>query len=303
MKDKNIIITGGAGFIGSHLAEELSKTNDVKIIDDLSSGFIQNIAEFKNKVNFVKADIRSKEIQKEFENIEIVFHQAANIEIAKSFKNPLPSTEVNILGTLNILEACRKFDCRLIFASSTSIYGEPKNLPIKENHTLNPTSPYALSKKIGEEYCKLYSEIYGLKTLSLRYFNVYGPKQRATSPYSGVISIFIRNLLNNKPLIIYGDGEQTRDFVNVKDVAQANILAARSKVLGKAINIGTGKQTSINQLVKILAKITGKKLEVIHKSQRIGDVKYSLADITLAKELLNWEPKISLESGLRELVK
>ena len=305
LKNKNIIITGGCGFIGSNLAEELSKNNHIKIIDNLVSGKVANISGFKN-TNFIRADIKNfSAIQAAFESADIVFHQAANIFVQTSIENPQYDAENNIIGTINVLEACRKHNVeKIVCASSCAVYGDPQKTPIPENHILNPKSPYGASKKALEIYCKLYNELYGIKTVCLRYFNVYGPKQNPSSPYSGVISIFTKNISQNKPVTIYGDGNQTRDFINVKDVVNANILSAISeKSAGNSINVGTGKQISLNNLVGILQKLTGKGVKSLYKPERSGDIKHSFADITKAKKILDFKPKISIEAGLKQLLK
>jgi len=302
LKDKNILITGGCGFIGSCIAKTLVSENDVKILDNLSSGRLENIAEIRGRVEMHSADIRG-DISSYFEGIDVVFHEAANVFIQKSIDDPHYDASVNISGTLNILEACRKHDVgRVVYASSSAVYGDPVGLPIREDHPLHPKVPYGVSKMLGEQYCRVYHELYGLETVSLRHFNVYGPNQRADSPYSGVIAIFINNALHEKPLTIYGDGSQIRDFVNVKDVVSTNIAAATSKkAVGKAINVGTGVQTSLHRLVDILSEIAGKKLDIVYAPARAGDIKNSVADITLAKDVLGFVPNVSLKEGLSEL--
>jgi UDP-glucose 4-epimerase len=305
LKNKDILITGGCGFIGSNLAENLSENNIIKIMDNLVSGKTANVSGLKN-IKVVKADVRDfPAVQNALKGVDLVFHEASNVFVQKSLEEPQYDAENNIIGTINILEACRKNDVkRIVYASSCAVYGDPKELPINEKHPCGPKSPYGASKKAVENYCRLYNELYGIETVSLRYFNVYGPRQDPSSPYSGVISIFIKNILNNKQLFIYGDGNQTRDFVNIKDVVDANILSALSKnAVGKSINIGTGKQTSLNELVGVLKKITNKNVKAIYKSTRPGDIKHSAADISSAKKILEFSPKISLENGLRELLK
>ncbi len=303
MKDVNITVTGGAGFIGSWIAEALAKDNTVKIIDNLHTGKSENIKEMDAK--FVKADIRdSKAVFDALKDSDVVFHQGANVQIQASIDDPGMDADINIGGTLNVLEACRKHDIkRLVFASSSAIYGNPEKVPVSEGQRPDPLSPYALSKLAGETYVRLYNQLYGIETVSLRYFNVYGPRQNPDSPYSGVISIFTKNVKLGKRLVVFGDGEQTRDFVNVKDVVSANILAAQSKdAVGKAFNIGTGKSISLNEMISVLKKISGKKLNVVHEKPRKGEVKHSRADIGLAKKILGYEPTIEFEDGLKELL-
>jgi UDP-glucose 4-epimerase len=206
--------------------------------------------------------------------------------------------------TLNVLDACRKHDIRkMVFASSSSVYGNPERLPLRESDRLSPISPYALSKFCGETYARLYWELYGIETVALRYFNVYGLRQNADSPYSGVISIFMKNIAQGRPLKIYGDGRQTRDFVNVADVVSANILAAGSKdAPGKAFNIGTGNAVSLNELIHTIEKVTGRKSGVVNESPRKGDIMHSCPDITPAKKMLGFRPSVSLEAGLRGML-
>jgi len=303
LESQNILITGGCGFIGSNIARELSKDNDVKIIDDLSSGRLENIEIFKEKVNFVKLDQRDDDLIKEFEGVDIVFHLGANVFINRSVTDPIFDANINIIGTLNVLEACRKRDVkRLVFSSSSSVYGDPVSIPITEEHVKNPKSPYAVGKRAGEYYCKLYHELYGLETVSLRYFNVFGPNQRADDPYSGVIAIFTTNALEGRPLTIYGDGEQTRDFVNVKDVVKANIAAAiSSRAVGEKINIGTGKTLTINHLVNTVKELVGE-VEIGYEEPRVGDILDSIADISKAREMLGFDPGVSFEEGMGEII-
>ncbi|MBN2101775.1 MAG: GDP-mannose 4,6-dehydratase [Candidatus Aenigmarchaeota archaeon] len=302
MKGKNIIVTGGAGFIGSHIAEALAPGNSVKIIDNLYTGLKSNIGSVK-EFEFCNADITDRErIAKELREIDIVFHEGANVRIPDSIKNPQFDATVNIIGTLNVLEASRINDIQnVVFAASTSVYGDPVELPMTEGHPLNPKSPYAVGKRACEDYMKIYNELYGIKTVCLRYFNVYGPRQRADSPYSGVISIFADRLKNGKEVIVYGDGEQSRDFVNVKDVVTANILAAGSGRSG-IYNVGSGTEITLNGLIKMMAGILKLKPEVVYRKKRQGDVRRSLADLTKIKKELGFEPEIRLEEGLREVL-
>ncbi len=305
IKNKRVLVTGGCGFIGSHIAERLCADNEVIILDNLVSGTIENISTFKDKVEFVKADIcDAKSISSHFKEVDCVFHEAANVFVQTSVENPYFDAEVNILGMLNVLEAARKHDVgRLVFAASSASYGEPKFLPITEDHPLNPDSPYAASKKAGEDYCNVYTNLYGLPTVKLRYMNVYGPRQDASSPYSGVISVFVDRIQKEQKLTIYGDGNQTRDFVNVKDVVDANLLAAtKESAVGEVFNIGNGDVTTINELANSIMKIAEKKVEIDYKPMQKGDVYESVADISKAKEKLGFSPKMDLETGLRELI-
>ena len=305
MKNKKVVVTGGAGFIGSNLCLELSKDNHVIIFDDLSSGFFKNIEDLtdKNNVDFVKGTINDISLlQKTFKDVDYVFHQAAIASVVKSIADPVKSNYVNVDGTLNVLIAARDNEVnKVIQASSSSIYGDTTISPETENILPSPLSPYAIGKLAGEYYCKIFNETYNLATTSLRYYNVYGPNQDPTSEYAAVIPIFITKILKNESPIIYGDGEQTRDFVYVKDVVNANILAAESNAIG-VFNIANGKTITINELAKLIMKIYNKNLKLIYKDVRPGDVKHSLADVSKSKEKLNYEPKFDLESGLKETI-
>ncbi len=300
-----IVITGGAGFIGSNLAEELSKEKDNEIItvDDLSTGRIENIqtlGKFDQNIKFVKGSVIDLDLLKGiFKDVDYVFHQAAIPSVPRSVKDPIASNKANVNGTLNVLVAAKDRGVKkVIYASSSSIYGDTPKLPKREDMMPNPLSPYAVTKLLGEYYCEVFTEVYGLKTVSLRYFNVYGPKQDPYSDYAAVIPRFINRVLENKPPVIYGDGEQTRDFTFVKDVVKANILAAKSNANG-VYNIACGNRISINELADMIMKIMGKNLTLIYDAPREGDVRHSLGDISKAKKSLGYEPRYNLEEGLR----
>lgn len=303
LEGKNIAVTGGAGFIGSHIAERLCNDNKVKVIDNLYTGLDSNLSGFSDKIEFSKTSVTDSEtIIKELSGINILFHEGANVRIPDSIEDPVFDAKTNIIGTLNILEAMRKNDVKtIVFAASTSVYGDPIKLPINELHPLNPLTPYAVGKTACENYIRIYSEMYGIKSVRLRYFNVYGPRQRPDSPYSGVISIFADKIRKGENIVIYGDGNQTRDFVNVSDVVNANILAAE---YGKSdvFNVGTGIPTSLNDLIDIMSEITGRKPEVDYKEARQGDARESYSDMTKIKDKLGFESKIELSEGLRELL-
>lgn len=300
MKNKKVVITGGAGFIGSNLAEELMKNNEVIVIDNFSTGKKENLIGLDG-IKIINGSITDiKLLQKEFENVDYVFHQGALPSVPRSVENPISSNKANIDGTLNVLVAARDNNVKkVVYASSSSAYGDTPELPKKETMIPNPLSPYAITKLTGEYYCKIFTDVYGLATTSLRYFNVYGPKQDPTSQYSAVIPKFITRVMNNQNPIIYGDGEQTRDFTFVKDVVQANILSAESKKCNREVlNIACGKRITINKLAKEIINAFGKNLDLKHTKPRVGDVKHSLADISKAKELIGFEPKYSLKKGL-----
>ena len=301
-----VVVTGGCGFIGSNIAEELIKKHYVVVIDDLSTGRIENIQSLQDKENFefVRGNITDLGLLKQiFEDVDCIFHQAAIPSVQRSVENPLDTNEANIKGTLNVLIAAR--DCgvkKVVYASSSSVYGDTPELPKKENMKPNPQSPYAVSKLTGEYYCKVFSDIYGIKTICLRYFNVYGPKQDPASEYAAVIPRFINRVLNNQPPIIFGDGNQTRDFTFVKDVVKANILAMEKNVEG-VFNIAYGQQISINELANKIMEIVGVKLNPVYDKPRPGDIRNSLADISLAKQKLGYMPEYSLEKGLEVTIR
>ncbi|HXL02957.1 MAG TPA: SDR family oxidoreductase [Candidatus Atribacteria bacterium] len=300
-----VVVTGGAGFIGSHLAEELSKRgHKVAILDNLFTGKRENVEPLlkEGKVEFIQGSITdSPLLYKLFQDVSYVFHEAAIPSVPRSVENPQASHEANITGTLNVLLAAKDTGVKkVIYASSSSVYGDTPTLPKKEDMPPNPLSPYAVTKLSGEYYCRVFHRVYGLPTVCLRYFNVYGPRQDPASQYAAVIPRFINRVLENKPPIIFGDGEQTRDFTFVKDVVEANILAAESNAYG-VYNIGRGERISINKLAEIIIQLVGNNIEPVYQEARSGDVKHSLADISRARTF-GYNPKWSLEEGLRETV-
>jgi UDP-glucose 4-epimerase len=302
MKNKKVAVTGGLGFIGSHLISKLIEDNEVVIIDNQTSGDIKNIEGLDfTKIDTDFGDITQANLEQIFENVDYVFHMAAVTSVLQSVNDPLRSNEVNITGTLKVLEAAKKCEVKkLILSSSSAVYGETETIPISEKNPINPLSPYAVTKATGELYCRVYSEIYELSTIALRYFNVFGPKQDPKSQYAAVIPIFIDKLLKNESPIIYGDGEQTRDFVSVKQVVEANILAAESNKKG-SYNIGLGKSTSINQLFEMIKEIMGKDINPLYENERAGEIKHSVADISKAKSI-GFTPKKDFTKELTETV-
>ncbi len=303
-----ILVTGGAGFIGSHLVDKLLEEKvEVIAFDNLSTGKLSNIELHMNDRDFVflKGDIRDREaVNKAIDGTDAVFHEAALVSVTRSIEDPIATNDVNVTGTLNVLKACVDNKVkRLVFASSSSVYGDTETLPKRENMIPNPISPYAVSKMAAENYVRVFCRAYGLETVCLRYFNVYGPRQ-TSGPYSGVISIFVNSLLNNIQPTIFGDGEQTRDFTNVADVVEANICALKSdRAIGDVFNVAAGYPITINKLANLLQKITGKKgLEAIHVEPRVGDIRHSYADVSKAKDILDYRPRVSLPKGLTELV-
>jgi len=296
-----ILITGGAGFIGSNLAEDLCRTDDVVILDDLSTAsdlskkFVEGL-----EIDFIKGSINDQDLLKKIlADVDYVLHQAAIPSVPRSIEDPLKTNRANVGGTLTILKASADSGVKkLVYASSSSVYGDTPRLPKIETMESNPKSPYAVSKFVGEQYVRVFSEIYGLKTTSLRYFNVYGPRQNPFSEYAAVVPKFVYAALQDKQLEIYGDGDQTRDFTFVKDVVEANKKAIST---GEgSYNIAGGKQITLNDLADLILKITGSSSKIIHSAPRKGDVKHSLADISKAKKELHWQPKYTLEQGLKE---
>jgi len=306
MRDKTIVITGGAGFIGSNLVRKLCSTNRVIVIDDLSTGNINNIQDHidSHEIEFIQGSITDLELlQKTFRNADYVFHEAAIPSVPRSVKNPITSNLVNADGTLNVLMAAKDNHVeKVIFASSSSVYGDTPSLPKKETMKPRPLSPYAVSKLTAEYYCQVFTLIYHLPTVSLRYFNVFGPHQDPLSEYAAVIPRFITRVLKDESPVVYGDGTQTRDFTYVDDVASANILAAENESTG-VFNIAGGKRISINKLAESILDICNKDLKIIYKEPRYGDIKHSLADISKAKENFRFKPEVSVNDGLKETVR
>jgi len=303
---KKLIVTGGAGFIGSHLAEELAGEGyQVIILDDLSTGKIENVAELLNRdnVDFTLGSVTDLPLLKRlFNDAVFVFHLAALPSVPRSIENPQASHEVNVNGTLNVLLAARENGVKkVLYASSPSVYGDTPTLPQKEDMMPCPLSPYAVAKLTGEYYCQVFSQVYKLPTICLRYFNVYGPGQDPDSQYAAVIPKFIKKVSEKKPPVICGDGEQTRDFIFVKDAVAASIRAVQSDA-GGIYNIGRGESTTINQLAELIIELVGHKVEPIHQEPRPGDIRHSLADISKAKSF-GYEPKYNLAAGLGETIR
>lgn len=300
MKHQRVLVTGGAGFIGSNLAGELALENEVVILDDLSTGRVENIKELLKRENFrfVRGSITDLELlQGSFKDIDYVFHQAAFVSVPKSIDDPAACNNININGTLNVLTAARDNNVKkVIFASSCAVYGDPEVMPVAETAQINPKSPYAVTKLACEYYCGVFTEVYDLPTVSLRYFNVYGPRQNPESEYAAVIPKFINRLMNGKPPVIYGDGLQTRDFVFVKDVVRANILAAEREESG-VFNVGSGASITVAELAGTIIDLLGKDMKPLHEAPREGDIRDSVADISKAKSI-GYEAGYSLEEGL-----
>lgn len=302
-----ILVTGGAGFIGSNLADELIRQGGkVTIFDNFSTGFRENLEEIKGNFDFVEGDLNdSEKLSKAINDVEIVFHQAALPSVPRSVENPRETHRACVNGTFNLLNLARENNVkRIIYAASSSAYGDQPTLPKVETMRPEPLSPYAGAKLMGEQYCQIFTRVYGLETVCLRYFNVFGPRQNPSSMYSGVISRFIDTLLKNESPVIYGDGEQSRDFTYIANVVDANIKAAQTqKGIGEVINAANGERVSLNDLLETLKKITGKnEIQAQYKSARNGDVKHSQADNTRAVEWLGYEKLVDLENGLQQTI-
>jgi len=306
---KKIVVTGAAGFIGSNLTDKLLELGaQVVGMDNLFNGRLENLEiAMKNKnFTFHKGDVRDLNFLLDaFEGAEIIYHEAAFASVPQSVKMPENCNDVNVNGIINILNAARRLDInKVIFASSSSVYGEAKTLKKTEDMRRVPISPYGVAKLACEAYLQAYHHVYGLKTTSLRYFNVFGPRQRDDSPYTGVIAIWFNRARNDKDLIVFGDGEQSRDFTYVEDVVQANILAGEKNVPGEIINIGAGHPITLTELGKLILKLTGKEnLKLLYTDPRPGDIKHSFADLSKAKNMLGFQPKYKQEEGLRRYFK
>jgi UDP-glucose 4-epimerase len=301
-----VLVTGGAGFIGSHLAERLvAEGHDVRVLDNLSSGHRENLQGFADRISFVEGDIRDAALLEQLcAGCELVYHEAAIVSVPYSVEHPQETHDVNIQGTLNVLMAARRQGVRrVVYASSAAVYGEEPELPKLETMTPAPISPYGLEKITSEHYLGIFHKLYGVEGVSLRYFNVFGPRQDPASPYSGVISIFVDRLLRGETPLVFGDGEQYRDFVYVQDVVEANLRAGRvPSAAGRCYNIGCGQRTSLNELLQMLARLIGRGITPCHAPPRAGDIRESLADISRARRELGYQPRVGVEEGLAALL-
>ena len=301
------VVTGGAGFIGSHIADALTRNGlRVRVIDDLSTGHRENLEEITGDVDFTEGSVADEQLLKKvLDGAELVFHEAAIPSVPRSVEHPRQSHVASVDGTFTLLLAARDQKVRrVVYAASSSAYGDQPTLPKKEAMLPDPLSPYAVAKLVGEYYCQVFARVYGLETISLRYFNVFGPRQDPGSQYSGVVSRFISVLLNNQQPVIYGDGEQSRDFTYIDNVIDANLRAASvTSGFGSVVNVANGQRITLNQLLEELKAIVGKpEVKADYREARVGDVRHSLADISRARELLGYQPLVSLREGLQRTI-
>jgi nucleoside-diphosphate-sugar epimerase len=302
-----VLVTGGAGFIGSHIASTLAaKGAKVRVIDDLSTGHRENLEEIKGDIDFVEASLTDEQaLLRALDGVELIFHEAAIPSVPRSVEKPRETHDACLNATFSLLLAARdKKVRRVVYAASSSAYGDQPTLPKREDMSPDPLSPYAVAKLVGEYYCQVFTRVYGLETVSLRYFNVFGPRQDPGSQYSGVISRFIDSLIRGDQPVIFGDGEQSRDFTYIENVVDANLKAAESvKAVGHVINIGNGQQTTLNELLRELKQLTARNdVEVEYRPTRSGDVRHSLADTERARTLLGFEPIVGLSEGLKRTI-
>lgn len=297
--NRTILITGGAGFIGSHLATELVEANDVRVLDNLTSGERAKVPE---GTTLIEGDLRDEDtLERATEDVDLIFHEAALVSVQGSVEAPLTSHDINATATLELFEAARREDARVVLASSAAIYGHPEQVPIEESDSKTPASPYGIDKLAIDHYARRYNDLYDLETVALRYFNAYGPGQTA-GDYSGVISIFCDQAINDESITVHGDGGQTRDFVFIDDIVKANIKAATTDYVGMAYNVGTGQTVTIQELAETIVEVTDSASEITHTEGRDGDIRHSEADISAIQSDLGYEPTVSLSEGLEQTI-
>jgi len=299
LRDRTVLVTGGAGFIGRKLVGALVEDNEVRVLDDGSTG---EPGELPESVEYVEGDVRDeKAVGAAMDGVDVVFHEAAVVSVAESVEEPARTNDVNLSGTVAVLEAARRRDARVVFASSAAVYGRPSSVPVAETDPTDPLSPYGLQKLAADRYVRMYADLYDLETVALRYFNVYGRGQRG-GDYAGVITAFLNRIRDGAPPVVHGDGSQTRDFVHVSDIVQANLFAATTDATGEAYNVGTGTSVTIRELAERLVSLSGADLPVEFGPERTGDIQDSEADVSKARERLGYDPQVSLDEGLAELV-
>ncbi|MFC4551473.1 MULTISPECIES: NAD-dependent epimerase/dehydratase family protein [Halorussus] len=297
VSNQSVLVTGGAGFVGSHIARALVGDNEVRVLDDCSGGAAENVPD---DAELVEGDVRNPEtVADAMDGADLVFHEAALVSVEESVNDPRKSHTTNATATLEVLERARAEDARVVLASSAAVYGHPESVPVAEGDAKEPTSPYGIDKLALDHYARRYHDLYGLETVPLRYFNVYGPGQNPE--YSAVVNVFFRQAAEGGPLTIEGDGQQTRDFVHVSDVVRANLLAATTDRVGEPFNVGTGHSVTVEELAETVVEVTNSDAEITHVDPRPGDIDHSEADISKAEDALGYEPTVSLEAGLRAL--
>jgi len=299
LRDRTVLVTGGAGFIGRHLVAELLEHNEVRVLDNGTTGDPNALP---GAVEYVEGDVRdAAAVDAAMDGVDVVFHEAAVVSVAESVEDPRRTHDVNLDGTLTVLEAARRHDSRVVFASSAAVYGHPNSVPVAEDDPTDPTSPYGVQKLAGDQYVRLYADLYDLETVALRYFNVYGPGQRG-GDYAGVITAFLDRVRAGDPPVVHGDGTQTRDFVHVSDIVRANLLAATTDATGEAYNVGSGSSVTIRDLAERLVSLADADLAVEFGPERTGDIEESEADISKARSALGYDPQVEFSEGLSELV-
>ena len=298
-RGRTVLVTGGAGFIGSHVAEALVPDNDVRVLDDLSTGDPSRVPD---GARMIRGDVRDRGVlARAMSDVDVVFHQAAMVSVERSVEDPTESQGINAAATLDLLEVARNVGARVVIASSAAIYGHPDSVPVDESEPKEPASPYGVDKLAADHYARLYADLYGLPTVALRYFNVYGSGHSGGS-YSGVIDVFTEQARAGRPITVHGDGSQTRDFVHVSDVVAANLLAATTDHVGEAFNVGTGRSVTIRELAELVRAAVGSDSEIVHTDPRAGDVDRSRADVSKARDRLGFSPTTDVEEGIRSLV-